>query len=260
VKQEPLVGSAKGILGQPHPGQVCTGRDIDEVCRLSAASDGSDVQDLINVQVDYLKDVITHAPWAANVSMANDWKHLTILTGLDDVVFYNVTNKDKTPTSPELLEANIESLLLSIQKALPKTYVSLLVLPEQIDPQVTKSRLTCKLFRWESSLLGIHWTQLETWTETIKVYNQVYERVAKRWKDKRLTDFGVSLMPFLLDHPFGKGDFDVADCFHPNLASHQGFAVGLWNNLLAKSHGERSTSWSSNSTIACPTEQSRVVV
>ena len=46
-----LVGPSVGSLSKPQVKATCTGADVDHVCRLNAAVDGSDLQDLIDLQV-----------------------------------------------------------------------------------------------------------------------------------------------------------------------------------------------------------------
>ena len=154
----PLVGAAVGTLSRPTYKATCQGRQIDSVCRLSAAVDGSDLQDLIDLQVDYLNRTLKTASWAANVSVEEDWKLLTIFSGLDDAVFYNATDAAKQPTSPEVFATNLDRLLQLVYSALPRTFVNLVLLPESFSPNVTTSRLSCKFFKWYTNHAGIHWT------------------------------------------------------------------------------------------------------
>lgn len=258
VKGRPLVGGSHGELAKPTVKAPCSGADVDRVCRLSAAVDGSDVQDLIDMQVGYLRDHLDNAPWAVNVSRTRDWKLLSIFTGLDDVVFYNTTNPNKTSTPAALFEANVNKLLTAIHTELPRTYVNMIMLPEEFNPSVTTSRIPCKLFKWYSELMGIHWTTTTGWLQTIRSFNQILVKVASQWRLKRLGDFSVSLQPFNRHTNLTKEDFDTADCFHPNLKAHQGMAVGLWNNMLAQTEQDKKTSWSSTDVPQCPTESSRL--
>jgi len=255
-----LVGPAVGMLSQPQFKATCAGQDIDDVCRLSAAVDGSDLQDLIDLQVGYLNRTLHTASWAANVSVTRDWKLLTIFSGLDDTVFYNASDPTKQPTSLDLLAANLEQLLQAIHRALPRTYVNLMMLPELFDPSVTTSGLSCKFFKWYSEHAGIHWTATNEWISTIKSYNTIYMETAARWKSKQLDDFAVVLQPFMQNAPLTKQDMDTLDCFHPNLASHQGMALGLWNNMLAGSLAAKSTNWKVKGNATCPQGTSRLVV
>ena len=106
-----LVGPSVGSLAQPQLKTTCTGADVEHVCRLNAAVDGSDLQDLRDLQVGYLRDTLSNAPWAANISISKDWKLLTIFSGLDDVVFYNATDPTKQSTNTTLFAANLDHLL-----------------------------------------------------------------------------------------------------------------------------------------------------
>jgi len=258
----PLVGASLGELSKPTIKAPCSGPDVDNVCRLSAAVDGSDVQDLIDMQVGYLRDTINSAPWAANISIVRDWKLLTIFTGLDDVVFYNSTTQPPTKSSTpvDLFATNFDKLLTAIHEQLPKTFVNVVLLPEHFDPKVTTSRFSCKLFKWYSEYAGIHWTASSSWLQTIRTFNQVLTSVAAKWKLKQFNDFAVSLQPFNQHTNLTKADFDTADCFHPNLRAHQGMAVGLWNNMLAATDGEKKSSWDVADMPKCPTADSRLVV
>ena len=70
------------MLSSPQFKATCVIRDADAVCRLNEAVDGSDLEDLIDLQVGYLNRTLTTADWAANVSVQEDWKLLTIFSGL----------------------------------------------------------------------------------------------------------------------------------------------------------------------------------
>lgn len=148
-----LVGPALGVLSQPQVKATCSGSDVDR-CRLSAAVDGSDLQNLVDLQIPYLNHTLSTASWAQNASVRESWKLLTIFSGLDDVVFFNATDPTKRPTTPELFEHNLEALLQDVYAVFPKTFVNLVMLPELFDPTITTSKLTCKLFKWYSEHAG----------------------------------------------------------------------------------------------------------
>merc|ERR1711912_227648 len=136
------MGPALGSLSKPTVKAPCSGSDVDRVCRLSAAVDGSDLQDLISLQVGYLNHTLRSASWAANVSITQDWKLLTIFSGLDDVVFYNETDATKQPTTPDLFQHNLDALLEAVYRAFPRTFVNLVMLPEQFHPSITTDGFT----------------------------------------------------------------------------------------------------------------------
>lgn len=255
-----LVGPSVGSLSQPQLKATCAGADIDSVCRLNAAVDGSDLEDLKDLQVGYIRDTLDTAPWAANISVSKDWKLLTIFSGLDDVVFYNETDPTKRSTNATLFTANLDRLLQAIRDALPRTFVNLVMLPEHLDPRVTTSRFTCWFFKWYTTHLGVHWTDTATWVAVIKEYNQIFVETAARWKAKGLTDFAVSLQPFTQEKELTIADLDTKDCFHPNLFAHQHMAVGLWNNMLADSQESKKTFWNVSDAVRCPDASSRLVV
>ena len=98
------------------------------------------------------------------------------------------------------------------------------------------------------------------WIAAIKRYNQILKATAAAWKAKGLADFGVSLQPFMQEAKLDGADMDTADCFHPNLASHQRMAIALWNNMLASSPEAKSRDWKEPQNATCPTAGSRLVV
>jgi len=262
VKQNgKLVGPATGSLSLPKVKATCAGSEIDRVCRLSAAVDGSDLQDLMDLQVGYLNHTLNTATWAANISVLQDWKLLTIFSGLDDVVFYNQTDNSKEPTAADLFAHNLDLLLQSVYKAFPRTFVNLMLLPENFFPSVTTARFSCKFFKWYTVRAGIHWTETKDWIPAIKEFNQIILRLAKAWKAKGLDDFGVSVQPFMKEAQLTPDDMDSVDCFHPNLASHQRMAVALWNNMHASSSENKSDDFKTGpQNASCPTAASRLVV
>lgn len=44
------------------------------------------------------------------------------------------------------------------------------------------------------------------------------------------------------------------DCFHPSLLANEGFAVGLWNNMLLPSSKKSHALSVHNAKILCPTD------
>merc|ERR1711990_302944 len=76
-----LVGPAMGSISHPTVKAACSREEI-ETCRLSAAVDGCDLQDVIDLQTKYLIDTLSNATvaatWAAGVNIHEDWKLLTI--------------------------------------------------------------------------------------------------------------------------------------------------------------------------------------
>jgi len=254
-----LVGAAIGTLQKPTLKATCPETEVD-ACRLSAAVDGSDLQDLIDLQVKYLNLTLSTASWAVGVDVRRDWKLLTIFSGLDDAVFYNATDATKHPTSPELFATNLNTLLQAVFDVFPRTFVNIMLLPENFDPRLTTARLTCKFFKWYSNTHGIHWTDTKLWVPAIRKFNEIIKEVANAWNSKGLKEFGVSPQPFMQDAKLEQTDLDTLDCFHPNLASHQGMAVALWNNMLASSFSKKSTNWKQTQNITCPTVASRLVL
>ncbi|CAK0808316.1 unnamed protein product [Prorocentrum cordatum] len=254
-----LVGPSIGTLSKPTINGTCAGADVS-VCRLGSAVDGADLQDLIDLQINYLNHTLGTAPWAANVSILEDWKLLTIFSGLDDAVFYNTTDTHKLPTSPELFATNLDRLLHSVYAVFPRTFVNLVLLPENFQPKITTAHLTCKLFKWYSEHVGIHWTDTHLWIATIKRYNEILIEVANTWNLKGMGDFGVAPQPFMQEAQLELSDMDSLDCFHPNLASHQGMAVALWNNMHASSYAEKSRDWKQQQNATCPKPASRLVL
>jgi len=254
-----LVGPSIGTLSKPTIKATCAETDVG-VCRLGSAVDGSSLQDLIDSQVKYLHQTLSTASWAANVSILEDWKLLTIFSGLDDAVFYNTTEPHKLPTSPELFATNLDRLLHYVYAVFPRTFVNLVLLPERFQPKVTTAHLTCKFFKWYSEHAGVHWTDTQLWIATIKRYNEIITEVANTWNSKGMNDFGVALQPFMQEAQLELSDMDSLDCFHPNLASHQGMAVALWNNMHASSSAEKSRDWKQQHNVTCPDPTSRLIL
>lgn len=85
-------------------------------------------------------------------------------------------------------------------------------------------------------------------------------RTAARWKARKLPDFAVALQPFMRQAPLAASDMDSADCFHPNLASHRGMAVALWNNMLAGSWMDKGSNFKQGQNVTCPSAASRLAI
>jgi len=120
--------------------------------------------------------------------------------------------------------------------------------------------MKCRLFKWFSQQgRGVIWTNTSKWIAAIKQYNAAYARVVQRWTDKRDKDFGVTIQPMMVHSKLPASAFDTTDCFHPTLATHQKMAVGLWNNMLAKSNKEKVSQWSDTDQPACPDSSARII-
>jgi len=163
----------------------------------------------------------------------------------------------KKATSPAIFAKNLNRLLESVYASLPKTFVNLMLLPEGLEPAINTSRwMSCKSFKRysEYDYEGIQFRE----SSRIMGYNVIITETARAWSAKNLKDFGVSLQPFVQDAPLDSGGMDTLGCFHPNLASHQGMAVALWNNMVASSFKMKSKNWKQPQNVTCPSPTSRL--
>lgn len=227
-----------GAMGWRKPSQkigeyadVCPEKDFS-ICGLNAAVDGARVG-WLHMQADWLEKRLESL---ANGTWRDDWKMVSIFTGLDDVVFGPSNNHSVTPpTRIDLLEQEFDQLFESFEARFPKLLVNVLALPENFSANTTVSKNECKLFKWISKKLGISWTDMSLWHDAILQYNQMLQRVVQRWHQRACTpsrcQMAVALRRPVLRTRIGLAELDAADCFHPNLRLAEAMAIDMWNEM-----------------------------
>lgn len=231
-----LIGGAKGSrepsqkVGQY--ANVCPETDWD-ICGLNAAVDGARLG-WLDRQADWLEmrlESLAPGTWK------DQWKILTILSGMDDIVFGPTSNATKhPPTDVSVVEEQLNDLLAALHDRFPKLLVNILALPDLLQANVTVSTFQCRAFKEITVLAGIHWTDLELWHPAVVQYNEMLVRTVKRWQGQTCNSATCS-MAVALRYPLYKTDvdssaLDTSDCFHPNLRLAEGMAIGIWNEML----------------------------
>eukprot|EP00931_Biecheleriopsis_adriatica_P079882 TRINITY_DN53224_c0_g1_i1.p1 TRINITY_DN53224_c0_g1~~TRINITY_DN53224_c0_g1_i1.p1 ORF type:complete len:470 (-),score=83.81 TRINITY_DN53224_c0_g1_i1:114-1487(-) len=216
----------------------CAAKDY-AVCGLNAAVDGSRVSWLPS-QLTWLEQRLGELRPG---NWKNEWKMLTILSGLDDIVFgpnnfLNTTNRNEpafaTPVAD--VEQGFDTLLAELHSRFPRLLVNILALPEDLETAETLHSGQCKFTNFVFSHTGVKWTNRSEWHDHIVKYNRALVRVVKRWQDKACTtrscEMQVALRLTFAKTPINRTGLDPIDCFHPNLRLSEAMAISLWNEML----------------------------
>jgi len=224
--------------GERHPSQApghyavpCPEKDY-AICGLNAAVDGARVG-WLQQQLDWLSkrlDTLAPGTWP------DQWKMITIFSGLDDIVFGPSNNATAhPPTDVHVVEQQFDAILESLHMRFPKLLVNILALPENFAANTTVAKQSCRFFKRISEALGIHWTDLNLWHRTILDYNKMLVRLVQRWQKRCSADnctMAVALRLPLLKTQVSLHELDSFDCFHPNLRLAEAMAIDIWNEML----------------------------
>lgn len=246
-----LVGEAMGIRDVPQQigkaASVCEPKDY-AICGLNAAVDGARVG-WLSAQVDWLESRLNElrpGTWK------RDWKLLTVLTGLDDIVFgpqdFNNETKNTTviPTDVAVVERELDALMASLHARFPNLLVNVLALPEDFEVKATVQG-SCRIAKYVTERFGVKWTDLNLWHKRIFEYNEALVRVVTRWQHKACTSqecsMLVALRVVLRKASITASELDPVDCFHPNMRLSEAMAIGVWNEMLLGTASSRKGAW-----------------
>jgi len=254
-----LVGSSTGT----YPAQVCFGASCP-AARYSpsqdannAAESGAMVADMVSTQVAYL---ITQVNQAANMDVANDWKVLTIMIGMNDLCASCTFDLDYL--SPDDYQNNLMATLERVRTSLPRTFVNLVGgfnISQAYDLSLTANRcsnisrpwfIQCDcLFQPENGFVR------EEIDASITQFNARAQTVATYYQRKAYDNFAVVFQPFATNTHISDlptSFLSHLDCFHPSQTAQEAMAVALWNNMLTPS-ALKKTSLVMSDTPICPT-------
>jgi len=230
-----LVGAATGkrkpSQAPGHYAEACPAKDY-AICGLNAAVDGARVG-WLDQQLEWLTkrlDSLAPGTWP------DQWKMLTVLSGLDDIVFGPSNNATAhPPTDVAVVEQQLDALFESLHERFPKLLVNVLALPENFAANITIARQSCRVFKTISEHLGIHWTDLDLWHRAILDYNAMLVRVVQRFQRRCSAEscsMAVALRSPMLKTHVGLQELDSFDCFHPNQRLAEAMAIDIWNEML----------------------------
>jgi len=224
---------------------------------LDAAQSGAMVADLVTHEWDYLLKQLTAN---TNISMANDWKLLTILIGANDLCAsctYLGGYLD-----PDEFEAHLSKVLEEVRTNIPRVFVQIVEMfnLSQVYDLSLKSPNCATIHRdlfIECDCIfspGANATR-QTVDEYAQAFNARSRALAAYYQALKDPDFTV------VSQPFGRNTMlkelppsmlSTLDCFHPSLMAHEAMAIALWNNMLTPA-AMKKTSLNLTDTPLCPT-------
>ncbi|KYQ93121.1 hypothetical protein DLAC_05746 [Tieghemostelium lacteum] len=222
-------------------------RDVD-TCQLNAAVSQSRLKDLVE-QLEYLKISMDDMKEPINVKL--DWKFLSIFIGANDIC----ESCDEKLKTVDYWKLNFQKLLLSIRDTLPRTLVSIILLPD-ISPidSLSKDQF-CYKTRHFLGFCDCANTESgrSTMVKTRLSLNQIIQDTADHINALNFTDFGVVTQPALVDTTLKLDYLSKFDCFHLSEKGSSLAATAIWNNILTPK-SKKKTIINENDHPMCPTE------
>jgi len=224
---------------------------------LDAAQSGAMVDDLVTHELDYLLKQLNANP---NISMANDWKLLTILIGANDLCA-SCTYAGKY-LDPDEFEAHLSKVLEGVRLNIPRVFVQLIEFfnLSQVYDLSLKTPVCAEIHRdLFIECDCIFSPKANTTRQLVDEYSQEFNArsraLAAYYQALNYPDFTVVAQPFGRDAMVRNMPTDLLstlDCFHPSLIAHQGMAIALWNNMLTPA-AQKKTYFNLTDTPICPT-------
>lgn len=224
---------------------------------LDAAQSGAMVENLVTHEFDYLLAELKSLP---NVNFDEDWKHLSILIGANDLCAS--CGMFKSFLDPEEYEDHIMAVLEEVRTSIPRVFVSLVEMfnISQVYDLSLKTKACVDIhrdFAVECDCIFSHDANATRTLvdEYVQAYNEKSRDVAAYYQSFNDPNFTVIIQPFgrntmLKDQP--PDILSTLDCFHPSLIAHRAMAVALWNNLLTPAADKKSV-LNITDTPLCPT-------
>jgi len=217
----------------------------------------------IPAQVQYLINTLKSAEYSGTIDFNNDWKLLTLFIGANNLCI--CCHNDSRGT-PEYFEQNLRSILTTVQKNIPRTFVNIIGIfnisgvwdaGQQFD--------YCRLL-WDGITIGecpcllkFGAAERQSMDDHSVLYNQVAAKVASDFASQNNPNFTVVVQPGISGYNisyFGADFLSELDCFHPNLSANEAFTLSIWNNMLTPI-GKKKTNIDVNDlNFICPTETS----
>jgi len=224
---------------------------------LDAAQSGAMMTDLVTHEMDYLlKELAANH----NISMANDWKVLTILIGANDLCASCTYLGGYL--SPDDFEAHMSKLLESVRTNIPRVFVQLVEMfnLSQVYDLSLKTPSCATIHRdvfIECDCIfskGANNTR-QLVDEYAQEYNARLVALAAYYQSLKYPTFTVVAQPFgrnTMIKNMPPSLLSTLDCFHPSLMAHEGMAIALWNNMLTPA-AMKKTYLNLTDTPLCPT-------
>jgi len=211
--------------------------------KLNVAVDGA-ISENLGPQVTHLLNKLESYP-------SDDWKHLTIFIGGNDLCD-SCNNLSKF--SPARYQANLEAVLDRIKAYIPKIFISLVTPPDVTLLTLVQTNFRCIPFNPFTCACK---TKAGT-KDLQRLYSKVLHdlEVLPKYNDKE--DFFLSIQPFMEDIeipllPDRTPDMQywAIDCFHFSSVAHSAAVQALWNNLM-EPRDKKARTWVIGEPWICP--------
>ncbi|XP_031564873.1 phospholipase B1, membrane-associated-like [Actinia tenebrosa] len=203
-----------------------------------------------------VNQLITTMQSNKEIDFKNDWKVLTISTGVTDLCHIC---KDPDRFSGSHYIKNVMHSLNILKNKVPRLYVNLV---PPMDVSVLYG-----LYDKNPSCHIMQWSACPCAARQDKAANNVVSKAAKKFTSLLeelvnsgiydLTDqFTVVIQPFMKGGPKDKTGGLASrvfgpDCLHFNTEGHAAAAIALWNNMMEPLH-DKNTIWNTEQTPKCP--------
>eukprot|EP01103_Thecamoeba_quadrilineata_P015871 TRINITY_DN513_c0_g1_i1.p1 TRINITY_DN513_c0_g1~~TRINITY_DN513_c0_g1_i1.p1 ORF type:complete len:400 (+),score=72.94 TRINITY_DN513_c0_g1_i1:38-1237(+) len=226
---------------------------------LNAGESGAIVSD-IKQQVDYLVAQLNNLESQGKLSVANDFKVLTLLIGANNLC---VACVDPEKGSPDNYEANLRDALVYAKQKIPRLLVSIVTLfnlSTVYNTFQTSSycvNIRKNVFNKECACIAKDYTpeRLAQVDEYGQIYNQRIFKVASEFQND--DSFTVKVQPctqdFVIPQSIGTQFLSQYDCFHPSLFANEAISVALWNNMITAPSEKKTTFNPLQEDFVCPT-------
>jgi len=92
----------------------------------------------------------------------------------------------------------------------------------------------------------------------LQAYNKRMYTIAKKWQQKHLSDFILTLQPFTANLTIPDISYlSTLDCFHPSLKAHEKIGTAIWNSLISPLSKKR-RSFYPDDPLYCPDANSLI--
>lgn len=207
----------------------------------------------------------------------NEWKFLTIFIGLSDLCVHSCKqNGSKALGSIDYFEDKLTNVLVNLKQKMPKTIVSILLLPDmsqivnigkkyrrcQKVQELTKIQCPCA-FESDSSRWNLRKSTFEFNNRILKIVDNMRASDTSASSDPAIhPNFAVIALPFLQELKFtdelDNKYLSKFDCYHPSTFMQEAMSKSMWNSLFI-SPEKRQKSLTSDD-FYCPEETDRIII
>ncbi|KAI8375198.1 hypothetical protein BD560DRAFT_327230 [Blakeslea trispora] len=223
---------------------------------LNAASTGAMAMNLES-ELDYLIPKLKES-----TSHESDWKLIHIHIGSNDLCRANDIEFSQY-TTPLSYAKYVEAAVERIRKEVPYVLVNIIGMLRLSDiSKMTLGKMShCRHGLFKQPCDGLKDKDTIAQMDLFAAeYDEKLQEIAKRYKPKPKSTFGIMFTPASFD--FSSMPIDALsnlDCFHPSLYGHQWIAKSLWNQLFLKRDTRQSRlSFDPDEQIYCPTDNDRI--